>query len=241
MGYGYLAPGRSKPRGYVSNLLSGYDPLVLSPDIWIESRYGLYTDAGVTPAEDMDLIYRIADELSGNTNNYDQATSGKRATLAYENGKPYINSTAVNEFYDRGGSYTCTGNFFLSVVVKASVDSFYMINNSAGGQHRCNRSGVANKVSILIAGAEGVSNDYSGLSSWTIITVRRTGTNVEFFEGLTPRGSYSTGLTHETGNYIMGWSAGFSVNGLVALIFGRSTLDDENLAGLTGYLEDLIP
>lgn len=244
-------PSVGVPRRLASSLLGRqnlgpsipplYDPSILSPDVWLEARFGVYSDAGVTPAEESDLVYRIADELSGNTNNYDQVTSGKRATLEYENGKPYIASPGGNFFYDRGSDITFIGDFFYSAVVKATGDAFPMINRSGGGQHRVNRSGVPNIYSCLVSGTEGISGTYTNTAAWTITTVRRIGSTVTFFEGVTPRGSFTESLNHVTGGLFFGWSASLGVNGgIAATLLGR-TLDDENLAGLVSYLTTLKP
>lgn len=80
---------------------STFDPLSLSPYIWLQAAAAnFYTDAGTTlVSADGDLIYRWAD-ISGNSRHWNQATSGNRPTYKTNivNSKPAARFDGTNDY-----------------------------------------------------------------------------------------------------------------------------------------------
>ncbi len=151
--------------GVGRNISAGDSPSSISNlEIWLQSGVGYYTDAGITPAVNNDLVYQWNDS-SGNARHVTQTTSADRPVLLTNtlNGEDVLSFSTSGEFFNVPTSISGFSAGDVYIVVKIAQDppgntgytGLWTFTSSSDNTHYCWTDG----------------NIYEGFGSTTRVTV----------------------------------------------------------------------
>jgi hypothetical protein len=226
---------------------SGFNPLSLSPDLWLRGGYGtLQLSGGSAATADGDPIGQWRDQ--GPNGNHLTQTGSKRGTLKLAQ----VDSQSVNrcdgsdDQYPLTTTLTLSGAFRIFIVQKTTGDlGFFGNSATTGPQLRIGRSG-SNVLSFRTDGGAGeiVSGALSvARTSFSVVEWDRDGSNnVRFFENgvaLSGSGTLAGTATFDQFSGLMTLSP---INGDIAEVYVKlGGMSDANATLFRSYLHGQYP